>query len=642
MASTGASAKALLKGKKTTSLTANGSTSRETTPLASKEVMEVPAAKTDAELVLAFKSDLTSIRSLVTCSICDQLLYEPWTLSCGHTYCYSCLCNWFVPNRRKKTCPECRTKVKQVPAPAFLVKQMVEIFTQRTELMPSDESVEQHVRRRKEEITAMEKDRDGTIGLFKGTFPDRKSDLWLDEADGVFRCRSCGHEHEGGPICQACGAYISEDGYGFSDVDEEGETDLDDLDSLELDLDGGFGEHHFHPPDYLDMDASERAAHLMHRHLHHHRFSNIIWQLRHRHTHGDHSESDSQNEDEDSEDEDAGSLREFVVDDDGAAARETSREPTETPSVITIESENESDEGGAISNRPQRRGLRRRLGRPRLTISESSVTSDGHGTDTEGDDSDTTEVLREAGWSPLNQNDSDDDHTDDESITQRMVGRGFSESLDGDGSEDNESGYDHYPDDMSETPGYETPTADRLVYSGHNRYPSISEDDDADDDDSESGIDRDGDTEMSVSPGFSRGDRSESVESRYAIGENLGVSHEIHEVEDDSEASSVPPQPTRRRRPRRYHQVPRVQQYDARISGIFADYQLNLRDAFSPENLLPADLQSDLQVLEPTPRRRGPSYRVSTRRVDNLRNAMSPPGTLRVISNTARPRQNII
>jgi hypothetical protein len=42
-----------------------------------------------SQLATVFKSDLTNIRSLVTCSICDQLLYEPWTLGCGHTYCYS-------------------------------------------------------------------------------------------------------------------------------------------------------------------------------------------------------------------------------------------------------------------------------------------------------------------------------------------------------------------------------------------------------------------------------------------------------------------------------------------------------------------------------------------------------------------------
>jgi hypothetical protein len=30
------------------------------------------------------------------------------------------LCNWLVPNKKKKTCPECRELVKEAPAPSFL------------------------------------------------------------------------------------------------------------------------------------------------------------------------------------------------------------------------------------------------------------------------------------------------------------------------------------------------------------------------------------------------------------------------------------------------------------------------------------------------------------------------------------------
>ena len=164
---------ASMGGLSTSRFAPRASNSREATPTAGKPKAAING-DTEASV---FKSDLTNIRNLVTCSICDQLLYEPWTLSCGkysshhflpvqvaflrfqgftpitsqkriclesllpssrltpflpdkvntdtvkkgHTYCYSCLCNWFVPNKRKKTCPECRTAVKQMPAPAFLV-----------------------------------------------------------------------------------------------------------------------------------------------------------------------------------------------------------------------------------------------------------------------------------------------------------------------------------------------------------------------------------------------------------------------------------------------------------------------------------------------------------------------------------------
>src|SRR6187402_3177847 len=78
-----------------------GSNSREVTPtIASKTKSDAHVSLTNlpfimsctdefSQLATVFKSDLTNIRNLVTCSICDQLLYEPWTLGCGHTYCYS-------------------------------------------------------------------------------------------------------------------------------------------------------------------------------------------------------------------------------------------------------------------------------------------------------------------------------------------------------------------------------------------------------------------------------------------------------------------------------------------------------------------------------------------------------------------------
>ena len=35
------------------------------------------------------RQDFEGLRSLITCKICDRLLYEPFVISCGHTYCYS-------------------------------------------------------------------------------------------------------------------------------------------------------------------------------------------------------------------------------------------------------------------------------------------------------------------------------------------------------------------------------------------------------------------------------------------------------------------------------------------------------------------------------------------------------------------------
>ncbi len=37
----------------------------------------------------ALKAEFDGLRSHLTCKICDRLLYQPYTIACGHTYCYS-------------------------------------------------------------------------------------------------------------------------------------------------------------------------------------------------------------------------------------------------------------------------------------------------------------------------------------------------------------------------------------------------------------------------------------------------------------------------------------------------------------------------------------------------------------------------
>lgn len=97
----------------------------------------------------ALKSEFDSLRTHLTCKICDRLLYQPYTISCGHTYCYTvrlphthsrsdrpltctqCLCTWFVSNKARKTCPDCRIVVKDVPAPAYVVSEAMHTYTPR-------------------------------------------------------------------------------------------------------------------------------------------------------------------------------------------------------------------------------------------------------------------------------------------------------------------------------------------------------------------------------------------------------------------------------------------------------------------------------------------------------------------------------
>lgn len=201
------------------------------------------------------------MRLLITCKICDRLLYEPYSLSCGHTYCYSCLCTWLV-NNKKKTCPDCRAVATQQPTPSYVIREMTLIFLNRAELLPDGETTEQHAQWAKEEAEIVQKDkadanpRNG--GLFKGCFRHGRLRLQAihDPGDGVDRCPECHWELEDG-VCNSCGLDV--DGgsnYGFSDYDGESfmtDDELDhELDMHDAEVDAGYA--HYPADDYLESD----------------------------------------------------------------------------------------------------------------------------------------------------------------------------------------------------------------------------------------------------------------------------------------------------------------------------------------------------------------------------------------------------
>lgn len=556
--------------------------------------------------------------------------------------------------------------------------------------MPADESVEQHKAKRAEEIADVEKDRNGpdSHGLFKGTFPERGGQLLYDEADGVLRCPHCQHEHEGGPSCQNCGAVI--DGDGFSDMDEE---ELEALDDLEFDMDNelhadiamGIQEHFFQG---LPQGPANQVARRYRRNF-----------LARRHNNGEPSElSNSEDSELDSEvDEDEGSIQDFVVPDEDDAPAPVGRVGARNRQIITITSDEESDEGGEVSSRrPRRRNNAPSISSASaLTVTDSST----NGSDV-GDMDSQADLLRTAGWSPLDHGtDSDtdvphdfnrqyhggyastlDDHDSDEDSdtnTETMVGNGIS---------DDEG--DNIRDDMSETPteAYDHPD---FHHYGNAIYEHLGDDTDDDSSDTQSVVmDRDGDTEMSVSPdarrsvsvstnpyrndnsrpsrepsigtnydesdtSTSRGGRETSVStnedargSQYPA-ENLGTANQVHDVADDSSDASLRPHPRRRRVPR-YNSNGRTQNYDPRISLLFAEHQHTVQGSRDrPVDLEELDewAQSDVRpVVESASRnRRMTAYRaMPTRRADPLRNSRSPSAT-RIISSTdrasRRPRQ---
>ncbi|KNG84118.1 RING finger domain protein [Aspergillus nomiae NRRL 13137] len=150
------------------------------------------------------------IRALLQCGICIRPLYEPFTLACGHSFCYSCLTSWFAGGRSNKTCPDCRAPVKTPPAPAYLIRAVVQLFTSRAELLEKGETTAEHTRHQREEAEKLENDKKNTHpkvgGLFRGAFNKKLpvAQPIVDLEDNVIRCPRCSWELEDSN-CAQCG-----------------------------------------------------------------------------------------------------------------------------------------------------------------------------------------------------------------------------------------------------------------------------------------------------------------------------------------------------------------------------------------------------------------------------------------------------
>ncbi|PYH47454.1 uncharacterized protein BP01DRAFT_216303 [Aspergillus saccharolyticus JOP 1030-1] len=213
-------------------------------------------------LFQTLQGHVDQIRSLIQCGVCIRPLYEPYTLACGHTFCYSCLTSWFVGGRHNKTCPDCRAPVKAQPAPAYLVRAVVQMFTSQPELLDKGETTDEHQRHHNEESERLERDRQNTDpkagGLFRGTFnKPRISQPIMDDDDNIMRCPHCAWELEDDE-CIHCG--YQRDGSSvtstyYSDMETDDMTDYMD-DEIEdgfrdYDEDYDFDEMYLHalPPE---------------------------------------------------------------------------------------------------------------------------------------------------------------------------------------------------------------------------------------------------------------------------------------------------------------------------------------------------------------------------------------------------------
>lgn len=301
-----------------------------------------------------------------------------------------------------------------MPAPAFVIRQIADIFTNRPEIMSGEETVEDHHQKRKEERDTVENDRNSIAGLFKGTFNgSHLARVIFDEADRLHRCAQCGHEFIPGPNCLNCGADFQGEEEALQDdwSDDDHDIDLDEVE-MDYDLDG-------EDMDDEDMDSEEElgeyrqgfhnnnpfaAARFIHpaleaNRLPHHRLQRALHNMFHGPPGvpfpGEHS---SEGEEEDSDDESAGSLESFVINEEEVANGEDE---------INGEEDEDSDDADVLLGGR----LHSNWGHRVVPIS----SSDGHNEDGEDDDDDAAPV--QVGRRNRNRRPAvmdDDDNEDDE------------------------------------------------------------------------------------------------------------------------------------------------------------------------------------------------------------------------------------
>ena len=383
----------------------------------------------------ALQTDVDAMRQIVTCKICHRLLYEPYSLACGHTYCYSCLSQWLVDSR-KKTCPDCRAHVNQQPTPSYLVRELVLVFVSRNELLPDGETIEEHNSYVKEEAEVVAKDKANTDprtgGLFKGGFKKGLRGYIgpiHDAGDGVDRCPTCHWELEEG-FCNSCGVMVDpHEHLGFSDYDTESDFTDDELDH-ELDAEdaaavfGAEGQDEYFDNEsvaddvaFTDGSPGPRSPHRLFN-------ARRIRQISPHHRHGDRILIDIRSSDEsEADDEDDNNLPDFVVDDDNVEyASSEEGEGTDVPvnhsnvrrrgPIVVVSdddrpasasaeptsgSEDESEDEGPIAlggHRRKRGPLAGRLQRGRRTISSDEESS-------EHEDDQESAIVHNGGFSPL-------------------------------------------------------------------------------------------------------------------------------------------------------------------------------------------------------------------------------------------------
>ena len=119
----------------------------------------------------------------VECAVCSEIMHVPFLASCGHSFCYGCLCSWFT---NKVNCPTCRQNLEHPPILNVQLQEISHSISDGLIALGKDAAT---IKDQRDEATASYKHDSTRKKLFGDAFESALT--LIDRSDGVPRCGNC-------------------------------------------------------------------------------------------------------------------------------------------------------------------------------------------------------------------------------------------------------------------------------------------------------------------------------------------------------------------------------------------------------------------------------------------------------------------
>lgn len=162
----------------------------------------------------ALKSSPNVLHDALSCSICNGLMLEPYTLHCGHTFCRACLGRWIKECHASSTCPQCREPIIAEPALSLVIRELALAAVASWNVDHPDRVVPEDALRLEEKPQFFQ--------------PGMLDAPQYDSDDGVYRCPVCNFEIEEDGFCAGCGREFNRNRMNFDADYTQDDSDSDD------------------------------------------------------------------------------------------------------------------------------------------------------------------------------------------------------------------------------------------------------------------------------------------------------------------------------------------------------------------------------------------------------------------------------